>query len=141
LVKVSAQDARVLYGEAVEHVASHLLHLGVKAVFVTRGADGASIHTATGWTASVGVPNLAGAVTDTIGAGDASLAAIVSRIVGSGSPQSLSDWVRYMRFAMLAAAMTCRVVGGLAAVPSDGGDINGEADGSAEGVTGHDASR
>jgi fructokinase len=117
LVKLSAEDVRVLYGGEVDDVVRRLVTLGVNTIFLTRGADGASVYSATGVSAHVEAAKLDDDVVDTMGAGDASLAALIARILSHGLPPDSPGWADYLRYAMLAAGITCRHLGGATAAP------------------------
>lgn len=117
LVKLSCEDIRVLYEGDVDDIVLRLLILGVNTIFLTRGAGGASIYSASGVTAHVEAAKLDGDVVDTMGAGDASLAALIARILSHGMPPDSSGWAVYLRYAMLAAGITCRHLGGANATP------------------------
>ncbi len=115
LVKVGADDATLLYGSGLGALRSRLRDLGVRAVLATAGADGAIVETDAG-TVEAPVSTLPGAVIDTVGAGDATLAAVAAGLVDS-SPASLDEWETLLRRAMDVAAATCRAEGGLLRTP------------------------
>ncbi|MFG1810501.1 carbohydrate kinase [Streptomyces sp. NPDC049040] len=82
VVKASDEDIAWLYpGEAAGAVAGRWLALGPAAVFVTLGADGASAFTRAG---QVTVAPVRVEVADTVGAGDAFMAAALDTMAGLG---------------------------------------------------------
>ncbi|HWS49742.1 MAG TPA: PfkB family carbohydrate kinase [Microbacterium sp.] len=115
VVKVGADDAALLYGSGLDALRSRLRGLGVLAVLATAGADGAIIETDAG-SAEAPISTLPGAVIDTVGAGDATLAAVAAGLVDS-SPASLTEWESLLGRAMDVAAATCRAEGGLLRTP------------------------
>ncbi len=118
LVKLSTEDVALLYGRSAEEVAHRYFALGVPSVVVTLGADGAAAYSARGASATVAAARIDGEVLDTMGAGDAAIAAIVARIVATGVPTTDTGWSDVLGFAMIAAAITCRRVGAASAVPT-----------------------
>jgi ribokinase len=86
-----------------------LLRLGVGAVVVTLGADGARVHRADGRT--VHQPSIAVDVIDTTGAGDAFNGALAWSLA---SGDDLEDAVRW---ATAAGALACRALGARASLP------------------------
>jgi fructokinase len=120
LVKMSSEDASILYpGGEAEAIAS-MFARGVKAIVFTRGEHGASVFGRDGLRADVGIASGDGPVIDTMGAGDATLASIVSTIAFDGFPQDASDWRMLLQRAMRVAAATCRSHGGEIVVPDKG---------------------
>lgn len=111
LLKLSEEDARWLGGTP-----RTWLDRGPAAVVVTRGGDGLTVHTRAG--AEHSVPGETVDVVDTIGAGDTVNAALLH---GLSSRDALSatalaalgadDWIRLLRFAARAAAITCSRAG------------------------------
>lgn len=80
LVKLSTDDAAAIYpGADLETVAHTLLNLGPALVIITKGADGASA-----WTHATEkhCPAAAADVVDTVGAGDAFMATVLSELGG-----------------------------------------------------------
>lgn len=120
LVKMSSEDASILYpGGEAEAIAS-MFARGVRAIVFTRGERGASVFGCDGLRADVGIASGDGPVIDTMGAGDATLASIVSTIAIRGFPQDVGDWCMVLERAMRVAAATCRSPGGEIVVPDDG---------------------
>lgn len=115
LVKVGADDAALLYDGDLDALRSRLRDSGVAAVLATAGADGAVIETDAG-TAAAPISQLPGRIVDTVGAGDATLAAVAAGLV-SAHPQGPDDWRALLVRAMDVAAATCRSEGGLLRTP------------------------
>lgn len=115
IVKVGADDATILYDTGLEALRARLRELGVRAVLATAGADGATLETDAGATA-VPISVLPGRIVDTVGAGDATLAAVAAGLV-SGAPSALEEWRDMLQRAMDVAAATCRAEGGLLRTP------------------------
>ena len=112
LLKVSEEDLALLQpGADLDAFAADALAHGVKAVVVTRGAQGAI-----GWTArgTVSVPPVPVEVIDTVGAGDTFQAALLTWLaerdaLSAAAMDRLStdDWRNALAFAARAAAITC----------------------------------
>lgn len=115
VVKVGADDAAILYDGDLDALRSRLRGLGVQTVLATAGADGAVIETDAG-TAAAPISQLPGRVVDTVGAGDATLAAVASGLVAD-TPNGLEAWRAVLQRAMDIAAATCRAEGGLLRTP------------------------
>jgi fructokinase len=119
LVKLSQADAAVLFGAtpagATPAGAAQLLRAcGAGAVVVTQGAGGALVshHDIVEHVAAV-----AGPVVDSTGAGDATMAALISGLLRDGvSPPQ--GWAPLLRFAMKVAGLCCRARGGAIAMPT-----------------------
>ncbi len=115
LVKLSDDDASLLYCEDAVTAARHIQDLGVRTVVVTRGAQGAVVlHESR--IASVEAKQVA--VLDTTGAGDAFMAGIIDRLIAGGVPPSIEGWVRILERATEVAAVVCRSPGGASAMPT-----------------------
>ncbi|MFF8589842.1 carbohydrate kinase [Streptomyces sp. NPDC015220] len=111
LLKLSEEDARWLGGTPREWLAA-----GPSAVVITHGGDGLTAYTREG--AEHSVPGEKVEVVDTIGAGDTVNAALLHGLAARDalSPQGLAaldatGWVRLLRFAARAAAITCSRAG------------------------------
>jgi len=115
IVKVGADDAALLYDGDLDALRARLRGLGVKAVLATAGADGAIIESDAGIIA-VPISSLPGRVIDTVGAGDATLAAVSAGLIDS-SPDAAEGWRVLLQRAMDVAAATCRAEGGLLRTP------------------------
>jgi len=121
LVKVGDDDAELLYGDALDVLRARLVDLGSVAVLATEGAAGATIE-AGGFVITRPVTDLPGRIVDTMGAGDAVLAAAVASMV-AGAPESPAEWAEALDRAMAVAAATCRFEGALLRLPEAlGGD-------------------
>lgn len=116
LVKVGEDDAALLYGERLDALRSRLIDLGARAVLATEGAAGATIEVE-GTVVTRPVSNLPGRIVDTMGAGDAALAATVAALV-TDPPSGADYWGAVLQAAMDAAAATCRFEGALLRTPS-----------------------
>lgn len=128
IVKVGADDAAVLYDGDLDALRRRLRDLGAAAVLATAGAAGATLDTEAG-IVSVPITPLVGAVIDTVGAGDATLAAVAAGLV-SDSPTALNEWRVLLVRAMDIAAATCRAEGGLLRTPESLADAGRGAHGS-----------
>lgn len=115
IVKVGADDAALLYDGDLHALRARLRELGADAVLATAGADGAVLETNAGVFESP-IASLPGRVVDTVGAGDATLAAVAAGLV-DGSPAQAEEWRSLLRRAMEVAAATCRAEGGLLRTP------------------------
>ncbi|HWS35686.1 MAG TPA: carbohydrate kinase [Actinoplanes sp.] len=116
LVKLSAADATVLYpGDTVAAAAARLRTVGAGTVVVTRGSDGAWLHTGAE-TGSVPAPMVT--AVDATGAGDSVMAALISRLLEAGLPDGSAGWHDHLRFALRVAALVCERPGGAAAMPT-----------------------
>lgn len=115
IVKVGADDAAILYDGDLDALRERLRGLGVRAVLATAGAGGAILETDAG-TTSAPIASLPGRLVDTVGAGDATLAAVAAGLVG-GTPSTPDEWRELLTRAMDIAAATCRSEGGLLRTP------------------------
>lgn len=117
LIKVSAEDLALLYpDQAPDEIAAQWLNERCQLVFVTRGADGASLYSRQHGELSVPAQNVA--MADTVGAGDTFQAALLAWLAEHqlDSPQGLAQLSReqlhaILQFATQAAALTCAKVG------------------------------
>lgn len=116
LCKVGDEDAQLLYGVDLPQLVTRLRQVGAANVLATAGRSGASVSTSTG-TVSRPIADLPGPVVDTMGAGDATLAAVVHTLVTAGVPAGDAEWGRLLDDAMLIAAHTCRTHGALLQLP------------------------
>ncbi len=118
LIKLSDEDARLLYGRDDDAVAELLFERGVETVLLTRGKSGAAVFTRSGLNvASLAAP-LAAPIVDTMGAGDATLASVIASIIIEGMPRDVVAWKACLDRAMEVAAATCRSPGGALIRPS-----------------------
>ena len=113
LTKVGDEDAALLYGASLAGVQAGLVAGGARSVLATAGSDGATIATRDGTRVSRPVAALPGAIVDTMGAGDATLASVTRSTLTSGLPADVSGWTRLLDDAMAIAAATCRSEGAL----------------------------
>lgn len=119
LVKVGDEDADLLIGDSLDAFVDRLLAAagGRGAVLATAGRDGATVH-ADHATVHEDIVELPGPIIDTMGAGDATLSAVVHHIAVHGVPQSTDAWAATLREAMTIAAATVRHEGALLRVPT-----------------------
>ena len=117
LVKVGDDDADLLYDSTLDELRERLVDAGAHTVLATAGSLGASVSFANNELVSAAIAELDGAVIDTMGAGDATLAASVFTIVTDGVPPDSAAWQVLLTDAMLTAAATCRHEGALLRQP------------------------
>ncbi len=115
IVKVGADDAELLYGEGLGALCDRLRALGAHAVLATAGAHGAELTADVG-TVRAPITALPGPIVDTVGAGDATLAAVAAGLL-DGAPSRPESWQNLLDRAMAVAAATCRAEGGLLRTP------------------------
>lgn len=113
LVKVSDEDAELVYGEHADDTATRWIAAGAYAVAITRGPAGARIVTGDGWVDAL-VPPLEAPIVDTIGAGDAVLASLTASVING---DHAGGWAGPLGRAMAVAAATTRSAGGLLQLP------------------------
>ncbi|WP_369826722.1 carbohydrate kinase family protein [Cryobacterium sp. Y11] len=113
LVKVGDEDADLLYDSTLDELRARLVAAGAGTVLATAGRLGASVVVGLNNLVSVPIYELDGPIVDTMGAGDATLAASVCSIVRGGVPQDAAAWQVLLVDAMLTAAATCRHEGAL----------------------------
>lgn len=116
LVKVGDDDAELLADEALAAFVERLIARGANAVLGTAGRDGAFIRTAAIEVARP-IAELPGAVVDTMGGGDATLASSVATLLENGFPDDVEAWGVLLEDAMIIAAATCRSEGALLRTP------------------------
>lgn len=112
IVKISDEDSQFMYGVDAEEAAHRLLDLGAKVVLATYGAGGAEVFLPDG-SARVPISTGPGAIIDTMGAGDATLATVVADLLQGGFHSDLATWRETLSHSMRNAAATCRVAGAL----------------------------
>lgn len=119
LVKVGDEDADLLLGDSLDAFVQRLRAGGSAhgAILATAGRDGATVHAGDA-TVHEDIVVLPGPVIDTMGAGDATLSAVVHHIAVHGVPQSTDAWAATLREAMTIAAATVRHEGALLRVPA-----------------------
>lgn len=109
LIKMSDEDVAWLYPDrTVEEVLAHLRGLGPAIVVITRGADGAVGDAGSG---SVTVPAYAVDVVDTISAGDAFMASLVSSLLDLGPEAAAARLPEVLDRAARASAIAVSVAG------------------------------
>jgi fructokinase len=113
LLKLSAADAQILWGEDPVTVAGRLAQ-GRTTVVVTRGAAGAVVRHA-GRTLTVPAPKVT--AVDATGAGDSVMAALVHGLLRT-APDAAPDWPALMRYALAVGALTVEGRGGATALPT-----------------------
>ncbi|MBC7441264.1 MAG: sugar kinase [Ramlibacter sp.] len=118
LTKVGDEDAELLYRSTLDDLRARLLAAGTQTVLATAGRFGASVATAGGLLVREPITSLPGAVVDTMGAGDATLASTVQTMLTRGVPTDAAGWQSLLADAMLIAAATCRNEGALLRVPT-----------------------
>lgn len=116
LVKVGDEDATLLLdsslGDLVSRLRSGAPGSHEPAVLATAGRDGAAVHHDE-LEVGVGIVALPGPVVDTMGAGDATLSAVIDHIARSGMPGTADAWTTALAGAMTIAAATVRHEGAL----------------------------
>ncbi len=117
LVKLSDEDAELVYGEDASETAARWLDAGARAVAITRGPAGARIVTGEGWIDAL-VPPQTAPVVDTIGAGDSVLASLTASVIAG---EHEGGWAGPLERAMAVAAATTRAAGGLLQLPGSAG--------------------
>lgn len=118
LAKIGDEDADLLLGDTVDAFVGRLRLApgGRAAILATAGRDGATVYD--GPTAvHADIVALPGPIVDTMGAGDATLSAVVHHIAQHGIPQSTDAWTAALHEAMTIAAATVRHEGALLRVP------------------------
>jgi fructokinase len=116
LAKVGDEDAELLLGGSLATFVARLRAAGAGAVLATAGRDGATLHFDER-TVDARIVPLPGPVVDTMGAGDATLAAIVRRIAADGLPTTGKAWANALHESMVIAAATVRHEGALLRIP------------------------
>lgn len=122
IVKVGADDASLLYDGDLDALRARLRQAGAEAVLATAGAAGAVLETDDG-IVSAPISSLPGPIVDTVGAGDATLAAVAVGVV-LDAPRDLEAWRSVLDRAMDVAAATCRAEGGLLRTPESLADAD-----------------
>ncbi|GAA1826014.1 PfkB family carbohydrate kinase [Agromyces salentinus] len=124
LVKVGDEDAELLLEAPLDAFVARLRSgddpgASGPAVLATEGREGARVHHGH-LVVRTGIVDLPGPVIDTMGAGDATLSAVVHRIAVDGMPRSDAAWSAALGEAMEIAAATVRREGALLRRPSAG---------------------
>lgn len=124
LVKVGDEDAALLLDASLGELVSRLRPgsgappAHETAVLATAGRDGAAVHHGR-LEVQAGIVDLPGPVIDTMGAGDATLAAVIDAIVRNGMPGTADAWSSALAGAMTVAAATVRHEGALLRTATD----------------------
>lgn len=119
MVKLSDEDIALLYGESPDAVTARMFGLGAALVLLTHGSRGARLLTRDGLDVGVPIATGEGAVVDTMGAGDATLASVVAHVLRQGEPSGAEGWRACLKEAMRVAAATCAHAGGGLVLPRD----------------------
>jgi fructokinase len=119
VTKVSDEDAALLGYASLAALEVLVLASGSNCALTTAGAAGCAVASGDGTRVAVPIRELPGAVVDTMGAGDATLATISASIAVNGAPRDSVEWARILDRAMLVAAATCRAPGALIQLPPD----------------------
>ncbi len=118
IVKASDEDVAHAYpGSEFVQVAGAWLARGPELVMLTHGGDGASAHTAGHAPVLVGAPRIV--VADTIGAGDAAMAALLVQLAARGRHAVRDDLDNALRYVCATAAVACTRPGAYAPGPDE----------------------
>jgi fructokinase len=118
VVKASDEDVAHAYpGMDFAQVAAAWLARGPELVVLTHGGDGASAHTAGRPAVLVGAPRIA--VADTIGAGDAAMAALLVQLAARGRAAVRDDLDEILRYVCATAAVACTRPGAYGPEPAE----------------------
>jgi len=118
LAKIGDEDADLLLGDTLDAFVDRLRGApsAERAILATAGRDGATVYDGAA-AVHADIVALQGPIVDTMGAGDATLSAIVHHIAQHGVPQSTDAWTAALREAMTIAAATVRHEGALLRAP------------------------
>ena len=116
IVKLSADELFALTGASEIAAAARVLwHPRLRLLAVTSGAGGASLFTAD---RRIDIPGFAVPVTDTVGCGDAFMAALLVGLVAAGSPAPDASVLEQIgRYAVAAGAVMAGVAGAMEHMP------------------------
>jgi fructokinase len=116
ILKLSAEELTLLTGrDDVKAGAEAIWHPGLKLLAVTRGAAGATLFTGAH---DVEIPGISVSVVDTVGCGDAFMAALLAGILErDAGPLAVRDLDEIGRFACAAGAAMASVSGAMAMMP------------------------
>jgi len=122
ILKMAEEEIPLLFGgEAEEGAVQKILAMGVKAIIISRGADGATLVTPGLCMSSSGFPVKAA---ETTGAGDAFIAAVLVSLTQKRREGKAihditkSEWEEILRYANAAGALTCTRPGAMTAIPT-----------------------
>jgi fructokinase len=113
VVKLSAEDASLLYPDSTEQIARRIGEIGVRVVIITLGVGGA-MALLDGRILRVSGREVE--AVDTTGAGDAFMAAVIAELVRA--PVATDDWLSILGFAVDVSALACCEPGGATAMPT-----------------------
>lgn len=118
LAKVGDEDAELLLGDSLDAFVDRLRGASDAhgAILATAGREGATAYH-DGSAVHADIVALPGPIVDTMGAGDATLSAVVHHIAQHGVPQATDAWTTALEDAMTIAAATVRHEGALLRVP------------------------
>lgn len=122
ILKMAEEEIPLLFGgEMEEGAVQKILAMGVKAIIISRGANGATLVTHSLRMSSAGFPVRAA---ETTGAGDAFIAAVLvsltkKRREGKTLQEiTKGEWEEILRHANAAGALTCTRAGAMTAIPT-----------------------
>jgi fructokinase len=120
LAKVGDEDAELLLDDSLD---AFVERLGAApgahgAILATAGRRGATVYHGDS-TVHADIVDLPGPIVDTMGAGDATLSAVVHHVALHGIPQTPDAWAETLHEAMTIAAATVRHEGALLRVPHE----------------------
>ena len=126
LVKIGDDDAHLMFGESLDDSVERMRELGVAVVLGTRGADGAFVRADVLGDDELVAPiaDMPGRIVDTMGAGDATLSAVVAALARDETAGDEDGWREVLDEAMLIAAATCRFEGALLRTPGELRDVD-----------------
>lgn len=113
LVHLGSGDADLIFGSPSDEVTSDLLDLGASNVVATEGRNGSRWVNRTGIDVSAPIAHIDGPIVDTLGAGDAVLAATVASLVRDGVPHRPAEARAVLDRAMAFAGATIRRTGAM----------------------------
>ncbi|MDQ2662173.1 MAG: PfkB family carbohydrate kinase [Actinomycetota bacterium] len=116
LTKVGDEDAELLLDDSLDAFVERLRAAGAGSVLATAGRRGATLSF-DDRTVEARIVPLPGPIVDTMGAGDATLAALVRRIAADGLPATRKAWAAALHESMVIAAATVRHEGALLRMP------------------------
>ena len=121
LAKVGDEDAELLLDDSLDTFVHRLRDTpeggaAPGAILATAGRDGATVYHGDS-AVHADIVALPGPIVDTMGAGDATLSAIVHHVAEHGVPQTADAWATGLNEAMTIAAETVRHEGALLRVP------------------------
>ncbi len=118
LAKLSEEDIGLLYAGSEADAVAGIHAAGTPTVLLTRGSRGATLVRADGRRIDVAIASLPGPVVDTLGAGDATLASVVSDAVRVGLDATDEKLCEALDRAMRVAGATARQFGGRLQLPT-----------------------